>query len=132
MAPRTVRIAVLALVLPLAGAATANAQVLIKVSDDVNFKLGVLGQFQMDTVEDPPGDANSNNLFIRRLRLMFAGQVAKKVTFFMETDTPNLGKAQPPTGLVDRSQRQHQERVFTDQPDGDGRAERSHRPAAAV
>ena len=96
MAPRTVRIAVLALVLPLAGAATANAQVLIKVSDDVNFKLGVLGQFQMDTVEDPPGDANSNNLFSRRLRLMFAGQVAKNVTFFIETDTPNLGKAQPP------------------------------------
>jgi hypothetical protein len=29
---------------------------------------------------------------------MFAGQVAKNVTFFIETDTPTLGKAVPPTG----------------------------------
>jgi phosphate-selective porin O/P len=98
MSPKTLRIALLALAWLLAGTAAGNAQILIKASDDVNFKLGVLGQFQADTVEDPPGDANSNNLFIRRLRLMFAGQVAKKVTFFIETDTPNLGKAQPPTG----------------------------------
>ena len=70
----------------------AAAQIVVKASDDVNFKLGVLGQFQADTIEDPGTDGTTSNLFIRRLRLMFGGQVAKNVTFFVETDSPNLGK----------------------------------------
>jgi Phosphate-selective porin O and P len=70
----------------------ASAQVEVKVNDDVNFKLGVLGQFQADTIDNPEPDASTNNLFVRRLRLMFGGQVAKNVSFFVETDAPNLGK----------------------------------------
>jgi hypothetical protein len=84
-----------ALALVLTTARPARAQLVITAGDDVTFKLGILGQFQADTLEDPPGDANSNNLFVRRLRLMFGGQVAKRVTFFVETDSPNLGKALP-------------------------------------
>ena len=76
----------------LLAATRAGAQVEIKVNDDVNFKLGVLGQFQADTIGDPTTDTNTENLFVRRLRLMFGGQVAKGVTFFVETDSPNLGK----------------------------------------
>src|ERR671933_426002 len=76
----------------LAATATAHAQVLIKVSDNVNFRLGVLGQFQADTLRDTGTDVSTNNLFARRLRLLFGGQVAKNVTFFFETDTPNLGR----------------------------------------
>jgi hypothetical protein len=68
------------------------AQVQIKVNDDVNFKFGVLGQFQGDWLEDPVEDDTQQNLFIRRIRLLFGGQVAKNVTFFVETDAPNLGK----------------------------------------
>jgi hypothetical protein len=59
----------------------------------VNFKLGVLGQFQGDWLEDPAADDTTQNLFVRRIRLLFGGQVAKNVTFFVETDAPNLGKA---------------------------------------
>ncbi len=70
----------------------AHAQVVIKVNDDVNFKLGVLGQFQADTLHDNATDVTATNLFIRRARLLFGGQVAKNVTFFFETDSPNLGK----------------------------------------
>ena len=76
-------------------AVPANAQLVIKAGDDVNLKLGILGQFQADTIEDPGTGANTNNLFIRRLRLMFGGQVAKNVTFFVETDSPNLGRTLP-------------------------------------
>lgn len=72
-----------------------RAQVLIKVSDDVNFKLGVLGQFQADWLSDPAADDTTKNLFVRRIRLLFGGQVAKNVTFFVETDAPNLGKTLP-------------------------------------
>jgi hypothetical protein len=85
----------LAVVLLLVQATVSEAQVVVKAGDDVNFKLGILGQFQADTLEDPAADANTNNLFIRRIRLMFGGQVAKNVTFFVETDSPNLGKALP-------------------------------------
>jgi hypothetical protein len=78
--------------LVLGAGAHANAQAVITVNEDVNFKLGVLGQFQADWLEDPPTGDTTQNLFIRRIRLMFGGQVAKNVTFFAETDAPNLGK----------------------------------------
>jgi hypothetical protein len=91
-----IRLAILVLILLAAASAAAHAQAVIKVNDDVNFKLGVLGQFQADSLEDPGTDANTNNLFVRRVRLIFGGQVAKNVTFFVETDTPNLGKVTPP------------------------------------
>jgi hypothetical protein len=76
-------------------AARVDAQVVIKVNDDVNFKLGVLGQFQADWLEDAQADDTTQNLFIRRVRLLFGGQVAKNVTFFVETDSANLGKTLP-------------------------------------
>jgi hypothetical protein len=70
----------------------AAAQATIKVNDDVNFRFGVLGQVQADTIEDPGTDSWTSNLFIRRVRLLFGGQVAKNVTFFVETDSANLGR----------------------------------------
>src|SRR4051812_23153855 len=73
----------------------ARAQVVIKANDDVNFKLGVLGQFQAATIDNPEPDPSTNNLFVRRLRLLVGGQVAKNVTFLVETDGPNLGKTLP-------------------------------------
>jgi hypothetical protein len=73
----------------------ARAQIVVNAGDDVNFRLGVLGQFQADSLEDPGMNANTDNLFVRRLRLVFGGQVAKNVTFFIETDAPNLGKTLP-------------------------------------
>jgi hypothetical protein len=75
--------------------ASAGAQVLITVNEDVNFKLGVLGQFQGEWLEDPVNDDTTQNLFVRRMRLLFGGQVAKNVSFFVETDAPNLGKTVP-------------------------------------
>ena len=76
-------------------AVSAAAQVQIKVNEDVNFRFGVLGQFQGDWLEDPVTDDTQQNLFIRRVRLLFGGQVAKNVTFFVDTDAPNLGRALP-------------------------------------
>jgi len=82
----------LVLSLSLLSPTAAPAQVMIKVNENVNFKLGALGQFQGDWLEDPVEDDTQQNLFIRRIRLMFGGQVAKNVTFFIETDAANLGK----------------------------------------
>jgi len=91
------RLAVFVSLLLAASVLPARAQVEMCASDDVNFKLGILGQFQADTLENPTLDENTNNLFIRRVRLMFGGQVAKNVTFFVETDAPNLGRSVPPS-----------------------------------
>jgi Phosphate-selective porin O and P len=74
---------------------SARAQAVIKVSDDVNIRFGVLGQIQADWLEDPTVDDTTQNLFIRRIRLLFGGQVAKNVTFFVETDAANLGRTLP-------------------------------------
>ena len=79
----------LALLLP---AWLAPAQAVIKVNDDVNFKFGFLLQPQADWLQNPANDSYSQNLFLRRARLIVGGQVAKNVTFFFETDSPNLGK----------------------------------------
>lgn len=76
-------------------ATPAVAQIAIRADDDVQFTLGVLGQFQAETIDNPAPDANTNNLFIRRVRLLFGGQVAKNVSFFIETDAPNLGRTLP-------------------------------------
>ena len=84
-----------ALVLAILGAAPADAQIVIKASEDVRFTLGVLGQFQAETIDNPEPTATTSNLFIRRVRLLFGGQVAKNVSFFVETDAPNLGRTLP-------------------------------------
>lgn len=86
----------LALPLVLAGStALVHGQAVITVNENVNFKLGVLGQFQAEWLENLVTDDNTPNLFARRVRLLFGGQVAKGVTFFVETDVPNLGRHVP-------------------------------------
>ncbi len=72
-------------------AGPAPAQAVIKVNDDVNFKFGFLLQGQGDWTQNA-NDTTSQNLFLRRVRVLMGGQVAKNVTFFFETDSPNLGK----------------------------------------
>jgi hypothetical protein len=70
----------------------ASAQAIIKVNDDVNVKFGMLLQTQADWTQDAASGGYQQNLFIRRVRFLVGGQVAPKVTFFFETDYPNLGK----------------------------------------
>ncbi len=74
------------------GAVPAGAQIVVEANDDVNLKLGVLGQFQADTIDNPGTEPNTNNLFVRRLRLLFGGQVAKNVSFFSRPTRPTSAK----------------------------------------
>ncbi len=81
----------------------AEAQVLIKVNDTINFKLGLLLQSQADfqEVRNATNDASGGfqqNLFIRRARLILGGQVAKNVFFFFETENSSLGKSTQAVG----------------------------------
>jgi len=71
----------------------ARAQVQIKVNDDTFFKLGLLLQTQGDAAQDLATRAYAQNVFVRRVRFLVGGQIAKNLTFFLETDSPNLGKS---------------------------------------
>ena len=91
----TRRIGICALV---AGALTimagvVHAQASIRVGDDVNIRFGALLQGWADWTQDPVTEGYAQNLYLRRVRLLVGGQVARNVTFFIETDNPNLGRA---------------------------------------
>lgn len=73
--------------------ALAQAQATIKVNDNVNIRFGGLLQTWADSQQDAATRGYGNNLFIRRIRFLVGGQITPNITFFFETDNPNLGKA---------------------------------------
>ena len=79
--------------------APAAAQAVIKVNDNVNFKFGFQFQGWADWQQSATTGGTAQNLFVRRARLLVGGQVAKDVTFFFQTDSGNLGKVNPATGV---------------------------------
>ena len=82
----------------LACSAPAFAQLQIESKDGkASMKLGFLLQAQGEALEMPDGEGTSQNLFLRRFRILFGGKVAEKWLFFFETDSPNIGKTDPDT-----------------------------------
>jgi len=91
------------LLLAFGRAGQSEAQVLIKVNDNINFKLGMLMQPQVDFQEvrnltDDGSGGYQQNFLIRRLRFMIGGQVSKDVFFFAETENGSLGKSTQAVG----------------------------------
>jgi hypothetical protein len=74
-------------------AGIAHAQASIKVGDEVSIRFGTLLQGWGDWTQDPATEGYAQNLYLRRVRLLVGGQVARNVTFFIETDNPNFGRA---------------------------------------
>ena len=58
----------------------------------MTLKLGLLGQLQAESIETANAQDSSNNIFLRRFRLMANFKLSDKLTVFVETDNPNLGK----------------------------------------
>jgi hypothetical protein len=86
------------LLLALGRAGQSEAQALIKVNDNVNFKIGLFLQTQADwqQVANATNDATGGwqqNMMIRRARIILGGQVAKDVFFYVDTENANLGKS---------------------------------------
>jgi hypothetical protein len=71
-------------------ASSAEAQVQVK-SEDVTFRFGVLGQLWGSWVQDPSANYQQN-LYLRRARIMAGGEIGQDISFFLQTDSPNLGK----------------------------------------
>lgn len=87
-------LAVLGALVLLVAAPAARAQAIVKVNDDVFFRLGIQYQMWADWQQDTtPTAGYAQNLYLRRIRFILAGQTAKDVSFFFQTDNPNLGKS---------------------------------------
>lgn len=71
----------------------ARAQVVVKVNDNVNFRMGFQLQGWADFLQDPISQGYSQNFYLRRVRFILGGNLAKNVSFFFQTDNPRLGNA---------------------------------------
>jgi len=85
------RIAVIGIAVLALSPGVAPAQVVVKVNDTVNFRFGMQIQAWADWVQDPISEGYQQSMFIRRVRLIMAGNLAKDVSFFFQTDNPRLG-----------------------------------------
>lgn len=75
------------------GAFAADHPFQISSADgDSTIYFGILAQAQAERIRTTTGVGDSQDLFLRRLRIIASGKVNKKLSFFIETDSPNLGK----------------------------------------
>lgn len=76
--------------------ATPAQAVKLEAAPDYFVDLKLLAQPWMQLTNDPTAKSGTPDLttdfFMRRTRIILAGQVSKWVSFFAETDTPNWGK----------------------------------------
>jgi len=89
-------IGVIALVLSVVLAAPAFAQWQITSADgQSSLKLGYLlqGRAEWEKIGDDFDATTSQNLYLRRVRLLWGGKINDRLSFFAETDAPNWGKA---------------------------------------
>jgi hypothetical protein len=77
----------------LLSAGIARSQVLVTVTDDVNFRFGMLLQGMADWTQDPNSSGYSENMFLRRVRFIAQANVARDVMVFYQTDNPRAGNA---------------------------------------
>ena len=87
------RLGVLAVLVLALNSAIALGQVVIKVSDTVNFRVGFQLQTWADFTQDPISQGYQQSFFIRRVRFILGGNLAKDVSFFFQTDNPRMGNS---------------------------------------
>lgn len=115
---RPVTLAALAAVLALTVLVRpAQAQWQIDSKDGTaNIKIGILAQPQLEVLTTPDGTGDSKNIFLRRIRILFGGKISKDWSYFVETDSPNLGKATTAAGAKDAGNIYIQDAYLTFEP----------------
>jgi hypothetical protein len=74
----------------------AHAQAVLKVNDSVSVRFGFLSQTWADFSQNVRQDSSiAQNIFERRLRFIMGVQVGPHLSFFFQTDNPNLGRSGP-------------------------------------
>jgi hypothetical protein len=59
---------------------------------NTSIKFGFLAQPQREALDDATAKNTENNLFFRRLRLIAGGKLTPRLSYFIESDSANLGK----------------------------------------
>ena len=80
-----------ALLLSLSRPATAQLQ-FSSADGKQSFKIGVLGQLQLEEIDNTDNKTKADNIFLRRIRLLGNYKLSDQLTVFFDTDAPNLGK----------------------------------------
>jgi len=84
---------ILALAPAILAAGEARSQWQISSQDGSStLRVGFLAQPQGESLDVPGSPQSSRNLFLRRLRLIVGGEFDSRWSFFIDTDSPNLGK----------------------------------------
>lgn len=82
-----------ALLLPSLAAAADPPWRIVSADGKSSIQFGFLAQPQAEWLTAADGTGTARNLYLRRLRLIAGGKVNEKLSFFIETDSPNLGKS---------------------------------------
>lgn len=92
---RLSRVAALGLLAVAATASPARAQWSVTSSDGRSaLTLGLLAQSQVEVLKNPGATIDSQNVFVRRARIILGARTGPGTSFFLDTDVPNLGKGQ--------------------------------------
>jgi hypothetical protein len=78
----------------------ADGQAIVRVDKNVSLRLGIGLQGWADWAQDPTSLGYAQNLYLRRVSLYLSGQVAPGVTFFLRTDSPNLGRQDSASSFI--------------------------------
>ncbi len=57
------------------------------------IKIGFLAQLQAESIDTTDAKRTSTNIYFRRLRFILGGKANEHLSFFLDTDCPNLGKS---------------------------------------
>src|SRR5262249_4040441 len=87
------RLLLLAVVLLAAWPLAAHGQVVVKATDEINFRFGAQLQTWAEWIQDPNSEGYSQNLYIRRIRAAILATIGPKLTLFYQTDNPNVGNS---------------------------------------
>jgi hypothetical protein len=78
----------------------APAGLQIKLGEETNIKFGLLLQTRADWQENAANTGYQQDLYLRRARLLFGGQITKQLFFFVDTENSNLGKSNGTTKTI--------------------------------
>ena len=87
----------------LAAALPLGAQGLAITTPQASVKFGALLQPQYEAVGNSRLDGTTQNFFMRRMRVLMAGNVGEDWSFFLETDSSNMGKSNADGSRVNMS-----------------------------
>jgi hypothetical protein len=65
---------------------------LVSADGESSIAVGILAQAQVERIRTTTHAADSQDIFLRRFRLITSGKFSSKFSFFIDTDSPNLAK----------------------------------------